>query len=126
MPEYRTLGEVALDLKFTPRRLREVIRRRRIPVLRDGRDIRFDDLALRALEEALRSPSRSPAGETPARSPSRAPSNLPMAPDAAYAAALKATTSPSPGKRRRSSKRDCCATPGTANVVAFGLSPRRS
>jgi hypothetical protein len=94
---YLTLADVAGDMHVTPRWLREVIRRHQIPVLRRGRVIRFDDLALRALEEALRSPSKSSAAPTPARSPSpgvRSPGN-------ASAAARKATIllSPAPGRR---------------------------
>lgn len=126
MAELLLLPEVAERYRVTPRWLRELVRTLKIPVLRKGRVIRFDDLAIRALEEALRSPSKSPAAATPARSPSLAPSNLPMDGECAYDAALKATTPPSPARKRRRSKPDCCATPGTANVVAFGASRRRS
>jgi hypothetical protein len=121
MPDYRALAEVAAGFGVTPRWLRELVRAENIPVLRRGRVIRFDALALRALEEALRSPSKSPAGPTPARSRSPA-----LSADAAYAAALKATSPPSPARKPPRSKRNCCATPGTGNVVAFAASPRRS
>src|SRR6516225_1407669 len=56
-----TLAEVAELRRFTPRYLRELIRRHQIPVLRSGRLIRFDALSLFALEEALRCRSRRPA-----------------------------------------------------------------
>lgn len=118
---YRTLAEIALDLKVEKRWLRELVHDEKIPVLRRGRVIRFDALAIRALEEALRSPSRSSAGATPAPSPSPG-----LSPDAAFAAALKATSRASPAKKRRRSKRNCCATPGTGNVVALRASPRPS
>jgi excisionase family DNA binding protein len=42
-----TLAEVAELRRFTPRYLRELIRRYHIPVLRSGRLIRFDELSLR-------------------------------------------------------------------------------
>ncbi|MBF6560526.1 MAG: helix-turn-helix domain-containing protein [Candidatus Binataceae bacterium] len=116
---YRTLAEIAAELDVTPRWLREMVRDEKIPVLRRGRVIRFDNLAIRAIEESLRSPSKSSAGATPARSPS-----LALSPERALDAALKATTRPSPARKRRPSKRSSCATPGTGNVVALRASPR--
>src|SRR5215472_12259511 len=60
-----TLVEVAELRRFTPRYLRELVRRHGIPVLRSGRLIRFDALALNALEEALRCRSGLSAGNQP-------------------------------------------------------------
>src|SRR5215813_1797698 len=82
-----TLDEVAELRRFTPRYLRELIRRHQIPVLRSGRLIRFDAVSLRALEEALRCRSESFPTSGPAASPSPAQS-----PERAFAAALRATT----------------------------------
>src|SRR3984893_4330485 len=121
MPERDlTLAEVAELRRFTPRYLRHLVRRHRLRVLRSGRLIRFDKVALCALEEALRCRSPSPAADPPARSPSPA-----MSADAAFAAALRATTPSSPRKKPRRSRPSSCAPPGTENVVAFGLSPKR-
>src|ERR1700739_2590847 len=95
MPECDlTLAEVAEIRRFTPRYLRELVRRHQIPVLRSGRLIRFDALSLRALEEVLRCHSPSPAASLPARSrlAARSPGN-------AYDAALKATTQSSRPKK---------------------------
>jgi hypothetical protein len=91
---YQTLQQVADELHFTPRRLRAIIKRHGVPVLKDGRDIRFDQVARSALDEALRCPSKSPDAKTPARSPSaaRSPAN-------AFASALSLTTVSS--RRRR-------------------------
>src|SRR5215472_13003863 len=82
-----TLAEVAELRRFTPRYLRELIRRHQIPVLRSGRLIRFDALSLCALEEALRCRSPSSVANQPA--PSQSPG---LSPGRAVAAALKATT----------------------------------
>src|ERR1700757_2702731 len=93
-----TLAEVAELRRFTPRYLRELIRRHQIPVLRSGRLIRFDALSLRALEEALRCPSPSSAESRP--EPSRSPA---LSPGRAFAAALRATTPSSPRKKQQRS-----------------------
>lgn len=84
--EYFTLAEVADQLRVRPRWLRELVRERGIPVLRKGRVIRFDALALRAIEETMRAPAKS----IEPRPPARAARDLPMDPDTAMAAALKA------------------------------------
>src|SRR5215472_16776637 len=96
-----TLAEVAELRRFTPRYLRELVRRHEIPVLRSGRLIRFDALALNALEEALRQPCRSgsSAGSRPGPLLSRAPS-----PAGAFNAVLKATTPSSPRRKLQPSK----------------------
>src|SRR5262249_50230321 len=108
-----TLAEVADLRRFTPRDLRDLIRRYGIPVLRSGRLIRFDASALAALEEALRQPcpSRSSAAPTRAPSPSRA-----LSPASAFAAALRATIPNSPPKRQPHSKPSCSEPPGMAKA----------
>lgn len=53
LKRYLTLEEVAERWNLPPKRLREQIKRYAIPVLRAGRSIRFDDIALQALEEAF-------------------------------------------------------------------------
>src|SRR5215475_1470089 len=95
-----TLAEVAELHRFRPRYLRAFIRRHGIPVLRSGRLIRFDALALCALEEALRCPSPSPAA-VPVAVLSPPPA---LSPAVAYANALRATTPNSPRKRRQPSR----------------------
>ena len=118
-----TLAEVAEHYRFSERKLRRFVREHDVPVLREGRDIRFDALALSTLAEALRTPcrSKSPGANPPARSPSvgRSPVN-------AYAAALEATASPSRERKPRPSKPKFSDRRGTANVVALDHSPRRS
>src|SRR6516164_6208157 len=94
-----TLAEVAELRRFTPRYLRELIRRHKIPVLRSGRLIRFDALSLSVLEDVLRCPSPSPVGNLAA--PSRSPA---QSPERAFAAALKATTPNSLRKKPSLSK----------------------
>jgi excisionase family DNA binding protein len=114
-----TLDEVAERYRFKPRYLRELVRKRQIPVLRSGRLIRFDALAVNALEEALRCPSKSSAANRQARSQS-----LALSPVAAYSAALKATIPSSPKRKRRHSKPNYSAPPGMANVVVLAPSPK--
>ena len=104
MPDYRTLVEVAADLRVRPRWLRELVRAKQIPVLRRGRVIRFDDVARCALDEALRAPS----SKSPPRPLMTRPAQfVPMSPDAAFAAALKATAPVrrAPGGARRPPRR---------------------
>jgi hypothetical protein len=118
---YRTLEQVASDLHVTPRKLRETIRTHRIAVLKIGRTINFDDVALRQLEDALREEalkchssappvSGSPSVKTPARSRSSARS-----PGSAYVNALSRATSGSQRKKPASSKPRSCEPNGTAN-----------
>lgn len=124
--DYRTLAEMAAALGVKPRWLRELVQERHIPVLRKGRVIRFDAIAIRAVEDSLRCRLKSSAEKTPVRSPSSGRSTGPMAPEAALDAALKATTAGSLAKKPRRSKRNFSATPGTGNVVAFEHSQRQS
>jgi hypothetical protein len=46
-----TLAEVAEHYRFSERKLRRFVREHDVPVLREGRDIRFDALALSTLAE---------------------------------------------------------------------------
>jgi len=121
-----TLAEVAEQFQFSPRWLRDFIRARDIPVLHTGKQIRFDALALRSLEEALRRcPSRSADEKTPAPSPLMGPSAYRTGRGSAFELALKLTSLPSPAKKPPRSKRNCSATHGTGNVVALDRSERR-
>jgi hypothetical protein len=115
-----TLVEVAAEFRVTPRWLREVVRARKIPVLRKGRIIRFDRIALDALNESLRCRSASPAALPPAPLPSPA-----LSPDAAFAAALRLTTRASPARKRPPSKPRSCEPSGTGNVVPLAHSAKR-
>jgi excisionase family DNA binding protein len=117
-----TLAEVAELRRFTPRYLRELIRRHQIPVLRSGRLIRFDALSLCALEEALRQPCRSLLSDEnpPERSRLAAPWRA-----NAYAAALKATTPNSQRKKLPRSKPIFSERRGMANVVVLDPLPKR-
>src|SRR5262252_4638277 len=92
---HATLEEIAAQYRFTPRYLRELIRKHALPVLRSGRLVRFDALALAALEEVLRCPSPSPVADQPARSPS-----VGMLAERAYSAVLRATIPSSPGRKQ--------------------------
>src|SRR5262249_21375079 len=115
-----TLAEVAELRRFTPRYLRELVRRHQIPVLRSGRLIRFDTLSLCALEEALRCHSPSSGVNRPEHSQSPA-----LSPARAFAAALKATTPSSQPRKPQRSKRSSSALPGMGNVVVLAPSRRQ-
>jgi hypothetical protein len=130
-PKYTPLEQVAADYRVTPRRLKRAIREHGIAVLRLGRSISFDHVALEQLEQALRQ-CPGPAEfelnlasiKPPARpmaSPSRARSRV-----NAYDAALKALTQNSPEKKRPRSKPSSFATHGTGNVVVLDHSAKRS
>jgi hypothetical protein len=121
----RPLAAVAGELGVKERWLRRFIQRHRIPVLRSGRIIRFDDLALRALEEAMRCRSESPAGTETAPLRLAAGSTMPTVRSDEFANALNLTSGRSPKKKPPRSRRDSCATPGTASgqVVALLRQP---
>jgi excisionase family DNA binding protein len=121
--EYSTLSEVAERLKFSERKLREIIRQRDIPVLEAGRDIRFDARALSALEEALRRPCRSGSIDAKAVRTTKSTSRLG---GSAYEQARRLLTEDSRAKRPRHSKQNSSDPPGTANVVALDDSRKRS
>jgi excisionase family DNA binding protein len=115
-----TVVEVAELYGYQKRYILELVRRHRIPVLGTGRMIRFDRVALDALEEALRFRSPSPAANRPAPSPSPGAS-----PDAAFNAALKRLTRDSPKKKPHSSKPSSCAPNTTENAVASDPLPKQ-
>jgi excisionase family DNA binding protein len=121
--EYSTLREIAEQLKFSERKLRDIIRRHDIPVLQAGRDIRFNERAIAALEEALLRPCRS--GSTDAKALHSSKSTL-RSRGNAYAEARKLLTEGSRARRPQRSKQSSSEPPGTGNVVALDHSRRRS
>jgi excisionase family DNA binding protein len=72
-----TIEDVAEHLGVTPRSVRQIVRKHRVPVLSTGRHIRFDDQALEALYAVLRRRSQSTNAPIVLAAPSksRAPSN---------------------------------------------------
>jgi hypothetical protein len=75
-----TLAEVAELRQLTPRQLRDFVRRHQVPILTTGKAIRFDRVALAALEEALRRPRMNPA-RVPEPTPTPpAPAERPQSP----------------------------------------------
>jgi hypothetical protein len=123
----QTLEEVAEKYRLSERSLREFIRKHSIPVFHTGKQIRFDGLAIVALEEALRRcPSKSQNAKTdPAR---RSPEPLPYRTGdrSAFESALSLTAASSPKRKPPPSRRKSSATPGTENVVALDPSRKRS
>jgi hypothetical protein len=122
MPRYFPLQQLSADFHVTPRRLKRAIRDFRIPVLRLGRSISFDAVALTQLEEALRQcpdPPVSASNPASTRPPARATAlrYQGRSPGSAYAAALKATTPSSPAKRRDASKSRFSEPPGECRGV---------
>lgn len=119
-----TSAQVADRFQFSERYLRMLVRRHGIRVLRSGRLIRFDDLAIRSLEEALRCHAQEDCGSraveipAPSRSSVRLPGN-------AYESALNLTTVASPKKKPPLSRRRSSEPDGTGNVVALDRSGRR-
>src|SRR5262252_7566215 len=123
LQQYFTAAEIAERLKWSERKLRRIVREREIPVLEEGRDIRFDARALTALEEALRKSCQS--GSTAAKG-ARTCKSTSQSGKNAYERALKRLSSLSPAKRRQSRKPNSSEAPGTANVVALDPSLKRS
>src|SRR6516162_6588796 len=115
-PQYSTLSEIAERLRFSQRKLREIIRKHDIPVLEAGRDIRFDARALAALEEALRRPCRSGSIDVKAALTGRSTSRYR---GGAYEQARKLLTEDLREKRPPRSRSTSSEPPGTANVVAL-------
>lgn len=77
-PPLHTLDEVAIYLGLTPRAVRDLIRKHGVPALGTGKRIRFDDLALNALLDALRlqpSPSQQQTAVPSATRGRRQPSS---------------------------------------------------
>lgn len=122
MTAYLTREEVAARLHTTPRTVSELVRDFRVPVLRPGKVMLFDERAIRELEEACR--SRSSVAMAPSTSTGPSP-RLERKPDAAFAAALALTTSLLQRKKPARSKRASSAPHGTGNVLPFAGSPRR-
>src|SRR5215472_12338252 len=124
---YLTLDDAAELFSFTPRYLRELIRRHQIPVLKSGRLIRFDATALHALEEALRCRSKSSRESKLGRSPSPVRYASVPARGSEFNNALVATTPSSPPKKQRSSRQKFSAPIGMAgNVAALNHLQRQS
>jgi hypothetical protein len=117
-----TLAEVAERYRFTERWLRDFIRKHNIPVFHTGKLIRFDALAIAALEEALRRPcSKSSDAPIPAVSKSKALSR-----DSAFDRLLKLRQSRLREKKRPHSKLVSSESNSTADskIVPIGHSPR--
>lgn len=106
-----TRQQAADRLAISERHLRKLEALHSIPVLRAGRAIRYDDLALRTLQEALRCPSKSPAAKDRALGKSPVPSM-----DSAYEKALKLLTPPSPTR---------CASKGKGNFTVLRFTGQR-
>jgi hypothetical protein len=118
----QTIEEVAAHFAVTPRLLREMIKRHQIPVLRSSRRIvRFDTLALRSLEEALRCRSESPAAPT-ARTFSRSKA---VSRANEFASVLNRITDGSRKRRLPPSRPKFSEASGMASVVALDPSRKR-
>ena len=120
-----TLEEVAEHYRMPGRQLRNLIRRKGVEVLRYGRTVRFDQHALRSLEEALRCHARdqdSESNDGPIPAPSRSSARSRAS---AYENALRATTLGSRKRKPPPSKANYCEPSGTDRVVALAPSPRR-
>ena len=115
-----TLAQAAEIFHKKPRWLRNYVKKHKIPVLKPGRDLLFDDIALSALREAMRCHSPSPGAGEPARLPSAG-----LSPDAAYAAALKVTIRSLRQKKPGRSRRNSSEQLGTGNVVALEPGQKR-
>ena len=124
---HRTLEEVAAQYRFSERKLRELIKKHNLPVLQSGkRLIRFDRLALNALEEALRRPCLigSPPEKTATeRSQSRGRTRSPAA---ALDSARKAITDALQRKRPGSSRRNISGKNTSGEVIPIRRSRKQS
>ncbi|HVB16177.1 MAG TPA: helix-turn-helix domain-containing protein [Stellaceae bacterium] len=101
-----TLAEVAARYRFTERWLRDFIRAKHLPVLHTGRQIRFDAVALNALDQALRRPAKPAAAEISAVAlSSLARSAFPRGRGSAYERALSLLASITTPKRSAKSRR---------------------
>src|SRR5215469_2864944 len=118
-----TLAEVAERYRFSERWLRDFIRKHNIPVFHTGKQIRFDAVAVAALEEALRRPclSKSPAEKTRVTFRSTAPSR-----DSAYDRLLRGRALRLRGRKRPRSRPVSSVNNSTDDqkVVPIGHSPR--
>src|SRR5690242_16618522 len=99
-PPLQSVRQVAERFGYEPRYIRDLVRRHKIEVIGKGRMTRFDDLALRQLEEALRCLSTSPGGATaPASLRSPVISNYPTGRGSAFERALNLIDSSSPASK---------------------------
>src|SRR6516164_8539153 len=128
--EMMTLDEVAREYRVTPRWLRERVNKMSLPVLKAGRTMLFDEHALSQLQESMRCRSPSSNANPPAPLPSPARSPAAASKLQRRAIDLLASAKPSAGHSRRKKPRtlqtDSSMTDGTANVVAFAPSTKRS
>ena len=123
IPAYLDRATVADALGLCERTLRRIEQQHAIPVLRIGRQVRYDRRAIAALEDACRSPSLTAPVEPASGSP--APSPPPgRRKGSASDAVLAAMSQDLQRKKRPRSRRRSCATTTTANVVALGDGPR--
>jgi hypothetical protein len=100
-PRFRTVDEVAAELRKSPRWLRDWLRRHpglTIPRIKAGRTILFDDAAVRAIHEALRVHVRQDVGSSARRRVTTFPS---VKPNSSVEEALRLVQS---GKRQHPKK----------------------
>jgi excisionase family DNA binding protein len=116
-----TPEQVAEMFALTVRQVKRAVNHHKVPVLRVGRDMRFDPAALAAFTEAIRCPSKS--FDASQRGLSRSPER---SRGSASSVGRRVTDLLSPKKRPRYSKPDCSAENGTANVVALDHSTKPS
>ena len=90
-----TLQETAEMFRVSPRWLRETVNALGIPVLRKGRVIRFDNIAIESLKEAMRQPAPSLTRTAAAYSRTRSGRST----GKAYENALRLTAPPPREKR---------------------------
>ena len=110
----KTLAQVAEEWQVEERWLRETIRTMHVAVLRRGRIILFDDVAINSLKEAMRCHYGSTKGKGGQGSTSRARS-----PGKSYENALRLTAPQPREKRPPYSKSKSSAGSISANVVAL-------
>jgi hypothetical protein len=89
MSELLTLADVCIRFHISDRRARGIVKLHRVPVLKPGRKLLFDEVALRAFTEACRCSTVPPAQPVPTPRGSRA-----VAGDFARALALADAQSP--------------------------------
>ena len=118
-PARQTRAEVAREYRIHPRTLHRLEKDYGIPVLRPGRAVIYDAIAIAALEEACRLKSE------PARAVKVSGSPAPLRPQARqkgseYAAELAAMTAERQLKRPPRLPRKSSAMPTMGRVVALG------
>ena len=121
MTDILTPAEVAALFKISVHKVKRTVIARGVPVLRVGRDIRFDQQAIEAFTEAIRCPSKSPGGSPPARSRYQGRSR-----GSAYNDVRKAISNELQKKRQQRSKSKSSEPSGTENVVALDHSRKLS